>query len=285
MTPSPARLTPVMRILSWLQHGLDGEVLRLAATLAYATLLAVVPLVTVMFAVLSLFPVFGQWTQLAESFIFAHFVPAAGEVISDYLQQFSAQAGRLTVIGLLTLLVTALLLLATIENALNRIWGVSQGRSAAQRILVYWTLLTLGPIMVVGSLAFSSYLVSSALLGIDRVDNGSRDLLVTMLPALLEFLTFLLIYHVVPNCVTKLVHSIVGALIATVLFETAKVGFTWYVSEFNSFEIVYGAFGVIPIFLVWIYISWLVILIGAGYAARLDAVERGKPAMAQGSAN
>lgn len=272
-------------VLGWLRHGLNEDVLRLAATLAYTTLLALVPLVTVVFSVLSLFPVFEQWSELAEDFIFANFVPASGEVVSAYLQEFSAQAGRLTAIGLLTLLVTALLLLATIENALNRIWRVQEARSPGQRIMVYWTLLTLGPILIVASLAFSTYVASSALLGIDRVDGGGQDFLMTTLPPLLEFLTFLVMYYLVPNCRTRFVNAMVGALIATVLFETAKVGFTWYVTEFNSFEVVYGALGVIPIFLVWIYISWLVILIGAGYAALLDRLDSQKSPTAPATKN
>lgn len=256
--------------LVWLRHGFDGEVLQLAAALAYTTLLAIVPLVTVVFSVLSLFPVFEEWSQVAETFIFENFVPTAGRVVNAYLEEFSAQAGRLTAIGLVTLLVTALLLLATIENALNTIWGVKEGRSAGQRIVVYWTLLTLGPIMIVSSLAISSYVVSTALLGVDPAASKGLDYLLPFLPFLLELAAFVVMYYLVPNCRTRFVHALVGALVASVLFELSKIAFTWYVSEFNSYEVIYGALGVIPIFLIWIYISWLVILIGARYAARLD---------------
>lgn len=258
------------RFLTWLRHGFDGELLQLAAALSYTTLLAVVPLVTVVFSVLSLFPVFEQWSHVAERFIFENFVPTSGKIVSDYLQQFSAKAGRLTAIGLVTLLVTALLLLATIENALNTIWGVRAGRSPGQRVMVYWTLLTLGPIMIVASLAISSFLISRALLGVDSASAPAMDYVVPALPFVLELSSFVMMYYLVPNCRTRFLHAMIGAAIAATLFEFAKIGFTWYVSEFNSYEVIYGALGVIPIFLIWIYISWLVILIGARYAARLD---------------
>ncbi len=260
----------VSSILSWLRLGLDAELLQLAASLAYSTLLAVVPLVTVIFSVLSMFPVFEGWTMTAETFIFENFVPASGEVISEYLQSFSAQVGKLTAIGLVTLLATALLLLATIENALNRTWGVEAGRSTGHRIMIYWTLLTLGPIMIIASLTISSYLISTALFNSGPPAASGFDLLIPVLPFLLELSAFIVMYYLVPNYRTRFVNALVGALIAAVLFEIAKIGFTWYVSEFNSYEVIYGALGVIPIFLIWIYISWLVILIGARYAAQLD---------------
>lgn len=252
----------------WLRLGFDAELLLSAASLAYTTLLAIVPLAAVALSILSLFPVFETWTRTVEEFIFDNFVPATGEVVSDYFHQFSAQVSRLTGIGIVTLLVTALFLLAAIENAMNRLWGVTSGRSAGQRILVYWTLLTLGPILIVASLAISSFLLTQALAA--EPSGGVLPLLVAALPFLLELFAFSMMYYVVPNCPTRFVNSLVGALIATVLFELAKIGFGWYVSAFDSFEVMYGALWVIPVFLIWIYISWLVILVGGRYAARLD---------------
>jgi membrane protein len=261
-------------IFSWIGHGIDGELMQLAASLAYTTLLSLVPLFTVVLSILSAFPVFEQWTLTLEHFIFANFVPASGELVSSYLRDFSNQAGRLTAIGLATLLVTALLLLSNIENALNRIWGVRAGRSAGQRILVYWALLSLGPIMIVASLTITSYLISNSLTDSIPIGGSVVEKLVSALPFVLELASFSGMYYLVPNHPTRFLHSLVGALIATVLFEGAKIGFTWYLTRFNSFEVIYGALGVIPIFLIWIYISWLVILIGARYAASLDVVAK-----------
>ncbi len=249
---------------------MDGELFELAASLAYSTLLALVPLATVIFSVLAMFPVFDEWARVAETFIFDNFVPASGEVVRNYLQSFSAQVGKLTVIGLVTLLATALLLLATIENALNRIWGVKPGRSTGHRIMIYWTLLTLGPIMIIASLTITSYLISVALLGGNRTAASGFEVFIPALPFLLELSAFTVMYYLVPNFTTRFRSALVGALVAAVLFEIAKIGFTGYVSEFNSYRVIYGALGVIPVFLIWIYISWLVILVGGRYAARLD---------------
>ncbi len=260
----------VRALLGFLRHGLDGQLLQLAASLAYTTLLAIVPLVTVVFSILSLFPVFEEWASVVEAFIFENFVPTSGAVVNDYLQNFRSQVGKLTAIGLVSLLASALLLLSTIENALNRIWQVRGGRSTGHRIMVYWTLLTLGPIMIIGSLSISSYLLSRALRDTLGLSWGLLEPVIPVLPFLLETAAFVVMYYLGPNYRTRFSHSLVGALIAALLFEVAKIGFTWYVSAYDSFEVIYGALAVIPIFLIWIYISWLVILVGARYAASLD---------------
>ena len=264
-------------VLAWLRHGIDAELLQSAAALAYTTLLALVPLVTVVFSTLSLFPVFEQWVEVAEIFIFDNFVPASGAVVHQYLEGFSAKVGSLTAIGLVSLLLTALLLLATIENAMNSIWGVKGGRRTAQRIMVYWTLLTLAPLMIIASLAISSFLITSALQDRYGGTYGVLEMVVPVLPFLLEVVAFVMLYYLVPNYRTRFVHALIGAVIAAVLFELAKIGFTWYLSTFDAFEVIYGALGVIPIFLIWIYISWLVILIGARYAAKLGAETKQEP--------
>ncbi len=254
--------------LSWVRPGFRPELLTLAASLAYTTLLALVPLATVVFSTLSLFPVFDQWAGVVETFIFQNFVAASGEVVYQHLQDFSAQAGKLTMIGLVMLLITSLMLLANIENAFNRIWGVSSGRSAGQRLMVYWTMLTLGPIMIVASLALSSLLFARAFSGA-VAELVSDSTFIPLLPFLLELAAFVVMYYFVPNRSTRFRYILAGALIAAVLFEFAKTGFRWYVTEFDSFEVIFGALGVIPIFLVWLYISWLVVLIGASYAAHI----------------
>ena len=247
--------------------GFTGETLTLAASLAYVTLLSVVPLVTVVFSTLSLFPVFSDWSNTVEHFIFSNFVPASGEVINVWIQKFRSQAGSLTAIGLITLLVTSLMLLTSIENALNKIWDVKEGRRFNQRLLVYWTLLTLTPILLVASLAFSSNILTSALFTKLLEETDSAFYIISVLPFIFEWLAFSLLYFVLPNRDTHFSYAAIGALVTTVLFELSKIGFAWYVNSFDSFTVIYGAFGVIPIFLIWIYISWLVILAGARYAA------------------
>jgi membrane protein len=256
----------IFRITELIRIGINGESLVMASALAFSTLLAIVPLVTVIFSTLSLFPMFEQWKLIVEQFVFANFVPATGEVVNEYLQTFSGQAGKLTAVGLATLLATSLMLLATIENSFNKMWSVNTGRSAGQRVLVYWALLTLGPILIIVSLAFTSYLLAESILGEVAGVSGAVDLLLPLLPVVLEFSSFLLLYTLVPNRPAQWWPAVLGAVIATVLFEVAKGSFSWYVSHFNSFEVIYGAVGVIPIFLIWIYISWLVILAGGRFS-------------------
>ena len=253
------------RALNIAAQGFSGETLVLASALAFSTILALVPLVTVVFSALSLFPVFDDWKLIIEQFIFANFVPATGAVVNEYLQTFRAQAGRLTVVGLLTLMATSLMLLATIENAFNRVFEVVEGRTPGQRILVYWALLTLGPILIVASLAFTSYLLAESVLGdVIRLGSSVESILPT-LPMVFEALSFFILYSLAPNTKVSLAPAVYGAIIATVFFEIAKTGFSFYVTRFNSFEVIYGAFGVIPVFLIWVYISWLVILAGGCY--------------------
>jgi membrane protein len=239
---------------------------RVAGALSYTTLLALVPLTAIAFAVLSVFPVFRPIMDLLQDFIYSNFVPAAGEVVQKHLQQFAQNAGRLTAWGLLFLAVTSLMLMATIERTFNDIWHVPQRRMRVNRFLTYWALLTLGPILIGASLSITSYVVSLPLFAGDSVLSGFRAFVLGTLPAFFELLAFLLLYTVVPNHPVRLVHAVAGTLVAVVLFECAKRGFGLFVVHF-SYRKVYGALAALPIFLIWIYVSWVVILLGAVVAA------------------
>ena len=236
---------------------------RVAGALSFTTVLALVPLTAIVFAVLSVFPVFEPIMNLLEDFVYANFVPAAGEVVQKYLQQFAANAGRLTAWGLLFLAVTSLMLMATIEQTFNDIWHAPPRRQLLNRFLTYWALLTLGPILIGASLSITSYVVSLPLFTTESLLSGFRAFVLGMLPALFELLAFLLAYTVVPNQSVRLRHAIVGAVVAVVLFECAKRGFALFVHYFSSYRKVYGALAALPIFLIWIYVSWVVILLGA----------------------
>lgn len=242
---------------------------RVAGALSFTTLLAIVPLTAVMVAVLSLFPVFGAWMNVIQDFIYSNFVPAAGEVVQKYLSQFAGKAGRLTAFGLVFLGVTSLMLMATIEQAFNDIWRVENARKLTHRFLTYWALLTLGPILVAGSLVLTSKLFSLPFLGRSEVTLLYQFLDVG-LPLLLEFGAAVLLYTVVPNVAVRLRHAFVGAALAAVLLEIAKNLFATFVKYFASYKILYGAIAVLPIFLIWIYISWVIILVGAIVTATLN---------------
>lgn len=245
-----------------------------AAALAYATLLALVPLVTVAFSALSMFPVFGDWATSLETFVYKNFVPAAGDVIQDHLQRFTEHTGRLTAIGLIFLVVTALLLLFTIEETFNEIWHVKESRSITQRVLSYWAVLTLGPLLVGASLSLSSYLLSLTLMSDQAVLAQAQSYLLSALPFVFVGLAFVLMYMVVPNCEVRLMHAVIGGIVAAMLFELSKRAFAWFVLNFTSYQVIYGALATIPIFLIWIYISWLVVLIGATVVVVMGQPER-----------
>ncbi len=154
------------------RHFIDDAFPRNAAALAYATLLALVPLAAVVFSALSMFPVFEEWALMLEEFVYKNFVPAAGDVIQEHLQRFTEHTGKLTAIGSVFLVVGAVLLLFTIEETFNEIWHVKEGRRMSQRVLSYWAVLTLGPLLIGASLSLTSYLISLTLSS-DQAANGA----------------------------------------------------------------------------------------------------------------
>ena len=258
-------------------HFRQERCLRVASALSFTTLLALVPLVTVIFSMLSLFPVFEQWSGALESFLFQNFVPAAGETVKEYLRQFSDKAGRLTAVGLVVLLISALLLLSTIEDAFNDIWRVSRGRVLFHRLLVYWAVISLGPLLMVVSLSMSSTLLSMTVLQGQSIIASATGFVLRYLPVLFEFGGYVLFYKAIPNTEVRLRHAVLGALLATLLFELAKYGFALYILNFRSYQLIYGALATIPIFFVWVYLSWVVMLIGAVVAAVLHLRDQQQP--------
>ncbi|MCG6871006.1 MAG: virulence factor BrkB family protein [Gammaproteobacteria bacterium] len=238
-----------------------------ASAMAFTTVLAMVPLVTVTFSTLSMFPVFEHWAGDLESFVYENFVPATGDVVRARLSEFSEKTGRLTAVGLAMLIASALLLLVTVEETFNAIWRVKRGRRVVQRILAYWAMLTLGPVLIGASLSVTSYLVSSALS--DPEVATARSVFLSWVPLLFEVLAFFLLYTVMPNRAVRLWHGLVGGLAAALLFEITKKGFTVFVLNVTSYEIIYGALATIPIFLIWVWLSWLVVLVGAEITAAL----------------
>ena len=251
----------------------EDRCFRVASALSFTTLLAIVPLVTVIFSMLSLFPVFEQWSGAVEGFLFQNFVPAAGDTVKDYLHEFSSKAGKLTAVGLGILMLSTLLLLATIEDAFNDIWRVHRGRVLFQRLLVYWAVITLGPLMITISLSMSSTLLSLKIFTDQSLLAGATKLILGYLPFLFELGAYVLFYKAIPNRDVKIGHALIGALVATLLFEAAKYGFAYYILNFRSYEVIYGALSTIPIFIIWVYLCWIVMLVGAEVTATLGREE------------
>ena len=252
--------------------------LQLASSLTFTTLLSLIPLVTIALTLISAYPVFASLVEQLQLFVLQNLLPEmSAKMISRYVEQFSARAGRLTALGTLFLGVTAFTLMLTIERAFNSIWRVTRPRPIAQRIMMYWAGVTLGPILIGASLSISSYLVSISM-GIARQIPFAAETLLRIVPIALTILAFSLMYFVVPNRQMRPRDAVIGGIAAGLLFELMKRGFALYVTKVPTFSMVYGAFASIPIFLLWIYLSWLVIVLGAIIAAAAPDYARLHPA-------
>lgn len=249
---------------------LDDRCFETAGALAYTTLFALVPLSMVVFGILSAFPVFNTWSDQLTGFIFSNFVPSSARVVEDWLRGFATSASKLTFTGIAALLVSLLLTMWSIESTFNRVWRVPTPRPRLMRFLVYWTLLTLGTLLAVASLAVTSYLFSLPVLsGVEDLDWSQR--LLGYLPNLVELAVFSLAYWLIPHRSVPFRYALAGGLFATVLFELAKRGFAAYLLGVQTYDQLYGALAVVPIFMIWIYLSWIVVLLGASFSASLSS--------------
>ena len=245
-----------------------------ASSLTFTTVLALVPLFAVGLAVFAAFPVFGKFQDTIQRWLIESLVPEsiARQVLS-YITQFSRKASRLGFVGLVAVLMTALALMVTIERTLGQIWGLQRQRPLAQRVLLYWSAITLGPLFLGASLAITSYVVSA-----------SRDV-VDVLPGsvrwLLDSFEFLLLsacvsglYFYVPYTRVRWRHAITAGFLVAGGLELAKKLLAIYLTQVPTYSLIYGAFAVLPILLVWIYVTWLIVLLGAVLAASLPELGR-----------
>ncbi|OMQ20096.1 virulence factor BrkB family protein [Serratia oryzae] len=241
----------------------------LAGHLAYVSLLSLVPLITVVFALFAAFPMFSDISVQLKSFIFSNFMPAAGNVIQRYLEQFVANSNKMTAVGTCGLIITALLLISSVDTVLNTIWRSKNKRPIVFSFAVYWMVLTLGPLLVGASMAISSYLLSLNWLAQTGV-NGLIDEVLRVFPLLLSWVSFWLLYSIVPTVRVPPKDALVGALVAGVLFELGKKAFAFYVTMFPSYQLIYGVLAVIPILFLWVYWSWCIVLLGAEITVTLS---------------
>lgn len=248
----------------------DDHCAQVASSLTFTSLLSLIPLITVTVTVFAAFPVFTDLMTQIKIFVLMNMVPeVASKVITVYMTQFSAEAAKLTMLGIAGLTITALLLMHTIDHAFNAIWRVRKPRTMFQRFLTYWMVLTIGPIILGASLSATYYLVSFSLGYVKHIPLLGPTAL-KLVPVALMSLAFTLLYAAVPNRYVPWKHALVGGIFAGIAFELMKRVFTWYITSFPTYTLVYGAFATFPIFLLWIYFSWLVILLGAVIAAALS---------------
>jgi len=265
MTGRPA-LGSLARIVK--NRFLDDRCVQIASSLTFTTLLSIVPLITVALTLISAFPVFGKMSEALHRFVLENMVPESADTIATYTQQFAANAARLTVVGLVFLGVTAIMLMVTIERAFNQIWRVSRPRALIQRVLIYWTLLTVGPVLIGASLSLTSWLVTVSLGLVGNIPGAGIGLL-KVVPAVLTALAMALLYVTMPNRRVRFRDALLGGLVAGILFEAMKRGFAVYITHFPTYKLIYGAFASVPIFLLWVYLSWLIVLFGAVIVAAM----------------
>jgi membrane protein len=238
-------------------------------------LLSLVPLGVIALGVLSAFPAFDAVRRELLDFAFRNFVPAISEQAAWWFQYFAASAGRATAIGIVGTVATGILLLVTVEDQLNALWRVTTSRPWGQRVLAYWTLMTLGPLLVGMSVTLSTYLDTAAReAGLDpealaEFTGGWPHLLVRLVPFGLELVACTLLYCLIPNTAVRWRDAVIGAAVAALAIEILKVAFGIYIGMV-SYQIVYGAIAAIPIFLLWMYVSWMAVLLGAVVAANLS---------------
>jgi membrane protein len=234
-----------------------------ASSLAFTSLLGIVPLLTVIVFTLSAFPGFHHFIVLAQQYVVSNFVPDADNSIKFYLDGFIDQASQLPLLGIGFLFVTTIMMIFTIEDALNDIWGLEDQPFKFSDFVVYWTVLIATPLFLGLSLFISTYLFSfSFLIGTSQSFQVKIHLL-SLVPLFLNAGLFSALYTIMPNTFVRWSDGLLGGITASLLFELAKKIFAIYIKQFPNYELIYGTLSVIPIFLIWLYISWLIILFGA----------------------
>ena len=247
-----------------------------AGSLTFTTTIALVPLFTVAQAVFTVFPMFGQFQTVLQRWLIESLVPdSISRQVLGYLTQFSSKASRLGVVGVIFLLVSAITLVFTIDRSLNAIWRVRTRRPWAQRVLLYWAAITLGPLLMAASVVMMSYVVS--------VSRGVVSAMPSQLHVLLDGLEFLLLiggvsalYKYVPYVHVPWRHALLGGTLVTLVTELARRLLTLYLASMPAYATIYGAFATLPILLIWIYTAWVIVLAGAVFVANLHSLLGGR---------
>ena len=241
---------------------------RMAASLAFTTLLGIVPLFTVALAYVARFPVFERWLDALEPFLVKFLLPDSSTAVRHYLAEFTTKAAGVQGVGTVFLIATAALLVAQVEREINAIWGVYEARSLLRRIVVYALGFATVPALIGGAVYFTSWAIGQSIAAAPGVSEA-LSLLVQPVEIVIGTLTLAILYKMVPSRRVPLPHALVGALLAATAFELAKLGFKIYIRQVPTYTIVYGALATLPLFLIWIYVCWIILLLGAAVTATL----------------
>lgn len=254
---------------------LKENITQVAGTLTYTTVLAVVPLLAVILSLFTAFPMFHTIQGDLQTYMTSNLMPESlSDQIMNYLNQFAESARGMTVVGSVFLVITSIMLMKTIDEVLNKMFRVTKQRPLWIRILIYWAVLSVGPFVFGASIWASTY-VTRAKLGVGMDLSVIQNLFGTIFPFILSFISFSLIYKIVPNRQVHWKDALIGGATSALLFEGLKFGFTYYITKFPSYTLIYGTFATIPLFLLWIYISWIIILAGALLVALLPQLRYG----------
>jgi len=245
-----------------------------ASALAYASLLAIVPMVALGFSVFTSFQAFDAFAGSARDTLLQYLLPTSQQVVQDYLGSVADKTTALSVFGVIGLLFTATALLNTIEEAFNDIWRITRTRAWLSKFITFWATLTLAPILIGASITITSYF--TALPIIRQVAEGATYIGQTpfLVPWVMSSLAMATLYTVLPNTSVPFRYAAIGGLVAGALFEWAKFGFAFYVTEVVNYEKLYGALSTLPIFLIWLYLIWVIVLIGSEVAFCLQHPEQ-----------
>lgn len=264
----PARARSFGRFL-W-RRFLDDRLFEAAGALAYTTAFALVPLAMVMIGILAAFPGFADLQNALVEFISANFMPVAADNLKDVLATLSGNLRGLTTIGVVAVVLSLLITLGSVETTFNRIWRVPTSRPKLGRFLVFWTVLTLGTLIAAASITLSSQLFALAIF-----ETGAgrflEHLLQSLAPVLIELLCFTAIFKVVPHRTVKWRHALAGGMLSVLLFELVKWGIGLYLASFHTYQVLYGVLAALPILMLWIYLTWVSVLLGASFAAAISA--------------
>lgn len=257
-----------------LRHAANKNLTQVAASLTFTTVLGIVPLLAVILSLFTAFPLFDEFRIALEDFLADSLMPpAVSSNVMSYLNQFAAKASGLTAIGGMALIVTSIMLLRTIDEAFNTIWQVRRQRPIRHRILVYWAILSIGPVLIGASLWASSIMAQYSADYMGKLPLG-LGVALTLAPLAASTAGFTALFTLVPNCRVNWKDALAGGFLTALALFIMRQGFTIYLAHFPSYTIIYGAFATLPIFLLWLYLSWIAVLSGATLAAILPAIRQ-----------
>ena len=268
------RLSRLRDLWRFMQRRLSEEqVPQVAGSLTFTTVLAVVPVMTIAFAIFTTFPLFNTFRDALEAYFVQSLMPrGVTNTILDNLSLFAAKANRLSAVGAVTLVLTAIMMFAIVDRSLNRIWRVKTPRSFTQSLIVYWAIMTLGPLLIGASLSLTT-LVSPVASTLAQQLPWMGTVAAISVSLLLMTMFFGLLYLIVPNRLVDWRDALIGGLVAAIAFEMTNRGFAFFITKFPSYRVIYGALAAVPIFLVWVYLFWLITLLGAVLAVALPVVK------------